>query len=384
MNNQLNTLRIQNFKSLRDVTLEPRRVNLLIGKPNSGKSNLLEALSLLGGMFYNEGSKFMEHQIRYENIRNLFYDNDLNRSPAIDTNLGKARLVKSAAGIQYYYADHPIVEALPDAFSLGDMQRFANDIQAGKEGRHFVRFPAESFKACNWCLREMNTSGYSVADGPQHLGHEVAVKKYTFTKNAARDKTYAHFFLQPPLGDNLVDVMQGASNAFQRELASFFRAEGLNLAVRPETQQIEIQKNVGGFITTYPYSLIADTLQRIIFHLSAIESNADSVLLFEEPEAHTFPVYTALLGQRIAHTGNNQFFVATHSQYLTNEVLDTMLRDPRQAREVAVFLAYYEDYETKVKQLSPDEMQQLVGEQDARLDMFLNLGRFTPGPNPYA
>ena len=71
MQNAITTLRIQNFKSIKDVTMTPRRVNIIIGRPNVGKSNILEALSLLGGMFF-DGEKFMEGQVRYETLRNLF------------------------------------------------------------------------------------------------------------------------------------------------------------------------------------------------------------------------------------------------------------------------------------------------------------------------
>ena len=44
----LQKVSIQNFKSLKDVTLELQKVNLLIGPNNSGKSNFLKALELWG------------------------------------------------------------------------------------------------------------------------------------------------------------------------------------------------------------------------------------------------------------------------------------------------------------------------------------------------
>ncbi|MCX8000374.1 MAG: AAA family ATPase [Leptospiraceae bacterium] len=43
----LSKIRIQNFKSIQSLTLNPKRVNLFIGKPSSGKSNILEALAFL-------------------------------------------------------------------------------------------------------------------------------------------------------------------------------------------------------------------------------------------------------------------------------------------------------------------------------------------------
>ena len=39
-------LEIKNFKSIKELKLNTKKVNLLIGKPNVGKSNILEALGL--------------------------------------------------------------------------------------------------------------------------------------------------------------------------------------------------------------------------------------------------------------------------------------------------------------------------------------------------
>ena len=43
----LKRVSIQNFKSLKDVTLDLQKINLLIGPNNSGKTNFLKALELL-------------------------------------------------------------------------------------------------------------------------------------------------------------------------------------------------------------------------------------------------------------------------------------------------------------------------------------------------
>jgi AAA15 family ATPase/GTPase len=40
-------LDIENYKSIQKLSLSPGRVNLFIGKPASGKSNIIEAISLL-------------------------------------------------------------------------------------------------------------------------------------------------------------------------------------------------------------------------------------------------------------------------------------------------------------------------------------------------
>ncbi|MCC6372490.1 MAG: AAA family ATPase, partial [Bacteroidia bacterium] len=48
MKNQINFVEIKNFKTIKHVKFNTKKINLFVGKPNVGKSNLLEALSLLG------------------------------------------------------------------------------------------------------------------------------------------------------------------------------------------------------------------------------------------------------------------------------------------------------------------------------------------------
>jgi AAA15 family ATPase/GTPase len=43
----LTNVQIQNFKSVPDLRFDAKRVNLFIGEPNTGKTNILEALALL-------------------------------------------------------------------------------------------------------------------------------------------------------------------------------------------------------------------------------------------------------------------------------------------------------------------------------------------------
>ena len=56
-----------------------------------------------------------------------------------------------------------------------------------------------------------------------------------------------------------------------------------------------------------PYNSTADTLQRIIFFKTAITSNTDSVILFEEPEAHSFPPFMSHITQEMIYKKDNQF-----------------------------------------------------------------------------
>jgi predicted ATPase len=101
----------------------------------------------------------------------------------------------------------------------------------------------------------------------------------------------------------------------------------------------------------------------MLFYYVAMESNKDAVLVFEEPEAHAFPYYTKHLGERIAGDASNQYFIATHNPYLLVAVLEKAKKE-----EVAVFATQYRDYETKVTQLTEEQITQLL-----EADPFLGL-----------
>jgi hypothetical protein len=370
MNNAIHTLRIQNFKSIKDVELKPRRVNIIIGEPNVGKSNILEALSLLGGMFFGNG-RFMEGQIRYENIRNLFYDNDWSREITVTgEGVGAARLRKSE-------------EQVEAVFGNGERRARANEafiaqVQVQEEERAEPNpdpHPWVNFRNKNHWHGKINKDGHSNKVEWSAPKPVIYIKKYTFQKQTPFNKTYAESYLRPPFGDNLLEIIETAPSAFRKVVGQFFTPFGFNLLLRPEDGKLEIQKTVDGVATAIPYYLIADTLQRIIFYLAAIASNDDSVIVLEEPEAHSHPEYVSLLARRIVASRNNQFFVATHSPYLITEVLEEMLTNDELIPELTIFAAYYEDYQTKVRQLSDEDIMNI--RRDG-LDVFYNMNRFVP------
>ena len=76
-------LRIKNFKSIKDLELSCKKLNVLIGEPNSGKSNIIEALCLQS---QNGLSQELNKQMfRYKNIGQLFYDFDINKPIVVNT-----------------------------------------------------------------------------------------------------------------------------------------------------------------------------------------------------------------------------------------------------------------------------------------------------------
>src|SRR5271157_4367003 len=78
----MGTLEIQNFKSIRHVKLRSSRLNILIGEPNTGKSNILEAIGLLSHVCHGPINGF----VRFESMTDLFYDHVLDAPIDVECN----------------------------------------------------------------------------------------------------------------------------------------------------------------------------------------------------------------------------------------------------------------------------------------------------------
>jgi AAA15 family ATPase/GTPase len=90
----IKNIHIENFKSAKNVELtDCKRINLLIGKPNVGKSNLLEALSLFCLPFLKYlKKKDLQQFIRVENISELFCNGNIENEIKIQADNKKAVL----------------------------------------------------------------------------------------------------------------------------------------------------------------------------------------------------------------------------------------------------------------------------------------------------
>lgn len=90
----IKNIHIENFKSAKNVELtDCKRINLLIGKPNVGKSNLLEALSLFCLPFLKYlKKKDLQQFIKVENISELFCNGNIENEIKIQADNKKAVL----------------------------------------------------------------------------------------------------------------------------------------------------------------------------------------------------------------------------------------------------------------------------------------------------
>ncbi|MDQ6755365.1 MAG: AAA family ATPase, partial [Bacteroidota bacterium] len=73
---KINNIEIKNFKSIRHQKIEGcKRINVFIGYPNVGKSNILEAISFFS--FLNKNSELpLKWFCRFKELIDLFNDGD--------------------------------------------------------------------------------------------------------------------------------------------------------------------------------------------------------------------------------------------------------------------------------------------------------------------
>jgi hypothetical protein len=256
---------IEGFKSIRKLRLECRRINLFIGPPNTGKSNLLESL----GMF------------------------SLPYAPAV-----RVRADDYTWTLGYEPSVAPPFRIEVEAFFLNS---------------YYYNFDA----TLNF---EATTKGGGALE-PDRL-------PFRFYRFVPLDRFPAKEpgFLRPPHGENMLHLLL-FHRTLRQKIAEIFAAYGLRLVLKPQEDRIELQKEAEGVIIAYPYILASDTLRRLVFHLLAIETNKGALLIFEEPEAHAFPYYTKYLAERIALDARNQYWISTHNPYFLLAILEKAPRE---------------------------------------------------------
>ena len=308
---------IQNFKSIKDLSFTAKRVNVFIGEPNTGKSNIIEALA-----FFSEGlgSAFKEI-LRFKATAELFFDQKV--------------------------TNELVVEAGPWRMNL----RYANGTFKGSFSDRGQ--PRDGFYMKPGGLQDWRS-------GPQ-----TTIRFYQFKPLEIFGNDQPGV-LNPPYGDNLVAILY-SNEALRQRIGAIIREKGFRLQLKPTEHELLIAKDVNEELYSYPWTSVSETLRRVAFLIAALETNKKSTLLLDEPESNTFPFYTKYLAERIALDGSNQFLLTTHNPYLLSSIVE---KTP--AKDLAVFVTRMEKFETKVKPIPDKNLPELL-ELDS--DAFFNLER---------
>ena len=239
-------IRIKHFKSLEDVEIKGcKRYNLFVGRPNVGKSNLLEALALHCIPFVLRGKEpSLRSLVRAEHIGELFFDGNTEAPILVDCdNLGSMT-----------------ISSIPNDGAAITMQSPANQ------------------SICSYAL---STDMALSADSKQDTA-DVKVLAYRPTSDVQRQSQGARQ-LFPPAGANLMEVVRQLPQ-LKDEISQLMASYGLKMVFDNVTNELKAMKQKSDEIFLIPFNSLADSLQRMIFYKAAIQSNHGKVICLEEPE----------------------------------------------------------------------------------------------------
>ncbi|REC50512.1 MULTISPECIES: AAA family ATPase [Chryseobacterium] len=314
MNQHIQNIEISNFKSIKDLKIDGcKKINIFAGKPNAGKSNILEAVGIFDLFFSLLNPQNLKNFVRYENLNDLFFEGDYSKSSQIKLNKEK----------------------------IFSFYNFNND----RLKIHLENNSIEKTK-----LKEFSTMGHQeTSTVPDLVKRDLKIRKYFF-KIENNIIKFSNFLISP-FGENISTVI--SSNPEIRNFVNqFLSVNNLKLLIERGSNNLKIFKEYeDGTVFSLSYNMIADTLQRLIFYKTAIMSNQDSVLLFEEPEAHCFEPYILEFTNEVKYNeNNNQFFMVTHSDFIIQE----FLRDEESRNNLQIYLVNNVDGKTEVKKLDKE------------------------------
>ncbi|MBK7882568.1 MAG: AAA family ATPase [Chitinophagaceae bacterium] len=324
----IENIEIKNFKSIRNLQkIEGcKKINVFVGPPNVGKSNVLEALSLLTFIHHEKRQIGLADFIRFEKFTQLFNLPNLKSPGIINFN--------NQYSLSIHYEDESAVKLIMNDSNKVEYSPYT--LSGLEVGRTHV-------------VSKSSTDGIDDFSGFFPESKQIIVKPYKFNQDKIFLESFSALELKIPNGDNLSEVVIN-----NKEVLEFFstmlKPYGLESIIDGTDLKMLLVRE-DGTKRTLPLNLLADTILRLLFYKTAICSNVNSVLLFEEPESHCYEPYIMEITNSIKNdTNNNQFFIVTHSQF----IIDELLRDKESRENTNIYLVGFEDSETKVKLLKPE------------------------------
>jgi AAA15 family ATPase/GTPase len=341
-------LQINNYKSINTIDLECSRINVFVGEPNSGKSNILEALDL-------------------SYLSKLMLTNETDKKAGFD---------------EVNIKDFLRADKADKLFHLGNIEKEISIISAELNTQTFLRFNNKNDKNIfEWNNNSSNLTEFDVDFNPvpNTQFFNSPIRPYRFKDNIQFHDTGNYINgLKPIFGNNIANVIIH-NKSFQETIKNLTEDYGFEFKIDTAKNEIEIQTRINeGLVYSVPYKAIADTFKRLLFHIAAIRYSNASVITLDEPDAHSFPKYVSLLGDEIIEAIDKQFFIATHSPYLLNNLIENT-----PVNNLAVFVCSYDKKrsETVVKKLSSEDLSELI---DYGIDIFFNINKYIDGRIEYS
>lgn len=341
-------LSISRFKSIKSLSIPCRKVNVFIGGPDTGKTNLLEALYVLSNLGWPRRLAFslrLRQDVGFDALfYRQFFDEAIEVSAELDAPL--TGLNNAAAATVRLSVD-------------GQSRSVRLDVPCPGGG---TQFPGRG------------TQFHLGFDQGAHVAAFDFVRYYLYGSSEQwRYETGGHRgaeLVTPPHGENLVYIARHNARVYE-----FFRdmLADLNWKVQFDQAQktFRLAEVREAEILNYNLDLLSDSLKRLLFYGAILLTSSEAVIVLDEPDVFAFPPYPKTLGEMIAADDSNQFFLTTHNPYFLAGLIEKTKTD-----DLALFVCDRDpDGATGAKLLERDEVARVI---EFGASVFFNLDQFLP------
>ncbi|MCE4598663.1 MAG: ATP-binding protein [Desulfurococcales archaeon] len=331
---------VEGFKSIRHATLELRPVTILIGPPDSGKSNTLEALGLLSYISYGGD---VRRYFRWDSLAALSHS-----------------MSQAISGVELKSNGESII-ASRLLFETGSVKA---EVKLGEGPLTMIEYSYEgdvrawslapgSYEALQSLLRVRFYRYTPVSLAWKSAGNGFVLSRILEGDPGLYDELLDNLLL-PPNGGNLTRLVR--SNTEAADLVKSFLTGWLGyddvVITRiptprgPPVESITAILAEKGIRTSIPLSLLSDgAIQYLMVALSLttrppnrIPRGVPDIVALEEPEAHAFPYLVNAIAEEIIGATREGVYVmlSTHNPYLLIRLIEKTPKD-----SLAVYYVYY-------------------------------------------
>jgi predicted ATPase len=366
----IESLRIQGFRSLRDVTWKPGKLNVLIGPNGSGKSNLLRAIELLHVAADGDLSEFIISQGGFGpflwdgRANRISWNLKVNSDPAKREILDYGLEIQQAGGYNYFRIAEEflkangktLVESVPGQLSVYNPDRDEMVIDTLKR----LKDPEQTslLQAGVWPIPEPLVLAIILLSWSVY--HDLRVDQSAPLRQAAVARFERSLALD---GQNLIPVLHTlytGDREFKKSVDSAMRAafgDDFEELVFPPAadQRVQLRVRWRSLKTEQPAANLSDGTLRFLI-LLAILANPEpsSLIAIDEPETGLHPGMLPLIAEMAADAAERtQVVLSTHSPQLL---------DAFQGEAITTTVAQMVDGETRLTTLDGEELRRWLRE----------------------
>ena len=338
MANLLTRLRVQNFRSLADVSIDVRPINVLFGPNGSGKSTLLETIRLVRDCTKRGVDEASSH--RSHGIGMLWQgaDQEANISIKIETNLAEYEVLfgLSSGRIELFAGEILYSKSrnlrLIDRKIGSDKVEFYHNLL--KQSASYTLPDAEKLALNSYLVFEGKSEEAVELDRLLHFAIFYDARRILLPALKRTGSESSHHTYLWEFGGNLWSVLRNVHDKrviderydtiikFMRK--SFPNFEDLLV------EQTGPNSVYGSFLESgrqapIQVSGVSDGHLQMLIHLTALFSEGkerDSLIVFDEPETSLHPYAISVFAEAVklaTKEWNKQVFIATHSPVLIGQ-----------------------------------------------------------------